>query len=241
MSDNVFDLVARDYERIHNRSLPPGVSSDEFVAQKAAVLAEWICAGYRGRELRYLDFGCGNGRLFRNLLDSRVLQPILARGHLRLFGFDTSRASLREAEQIAGAGRVALADDFDRFPRDVRFDFVVSCNVFHHIPPPGRPAAVERLRNRTAPGARVVIWEHNPLNPVTRVLIDICPFDREARLLRMSAARRLFERSFRYREHAYVNVLPPRLHRFQPVRRLERMLRHVPTGTQYWVMFARDE
>ena len=65
MSADVFDQVARDYERIHNRSLPPGVRSDEFVAQKAAQLVAWLGAAYRGRELRYLDFGCGNGRLFR--------------------------------------------------------------------------------------------------------------------------------------------------------------------------------
>ena len=30
MEKNVFDAVARDYERIHNRSLPPGVHSADF-------------------------------------------------------------------------------------------------------------------------------------------------------------------------------------------------------------------
>jgi hypothetical protein len=42
MSNTVFDRVARDYEKIHNRSLPPGVSSDEFVRQKAEHVVRWI-------------------------------------------------------------------------------------------------------------------------------------------------------------------------------------------------------
>ncbi|MCK7513270.1 MAG: hypothetical protein MZV70_60735 [Desulfobacterales bacterium] len=36
MERNVFDRVARDYERIHNRSLPPGVRSADFIGQRAA-------------------------------------------------------------------------------------------------------------------------------------------------------------------------------------------------------------
>jgi SAM-dependent methyltransferase len=237
MGADVFDQVARDYERIHNRSLPPGVRSDEFVVQKAVQLVAWIGAAYRGRELRYLDFGCGNGRLFRQLLESPGLRPLFDRGHLRLFGFDTSVESLREAEAIAGAGNVCLADDFARFPRGVRFDFVISCNVFHHIPPDVRHAAVDRLADWAAPGAHLVIWEHNPLNPFARLIVRICPFDREARLLSLPAARRLFGRRFDYRRHAFVNVFPPGLQRVGTLRRIEARLARVPVGAQYWVMF----
>ena len=192
MGADVFDQVARDYERIHNRSLPPGVRSDEFVAQKAEQLVAWLGAAYRGRELRYLDFGCGNGRLFRYLLESPGLRPL---------------------------------------------DFVISCNVFHHIPPAERDAVVDRLAAWAEPGARLVIWEHNPLNPFARLIVRICPFDREARLVTLPAARRLFGRRFRYRRHAYVNLFPPGLQRVAPLRRVEERLARVPVGAQYWVMF----
>ncbi len=239
-NENVFDRVARDYERIHNRSLPPGVRSDEFVAQKAGALVEWIVALYRGRELHYLDFGCGNGRLFRSLIESDRLRPLFARGHLTLYGFDTSQESLREADAIAGPGRVRLVDDFDRFPPGVRFDFMISCNVFHHIPPALRPDAVRRLRRWAAPGARLVIWEHNPLNPFARLMVEFCPFDRDARLLTLGTARRLFEPEFVHLRHAYVNVFPPRLQRIPLLHRIEARLARVPTGAQYWVMFGTD-
>lgn len=240
MSDNVFDRVARDYERIHNRNLPPGVRSDEFVAQKAGALADWIRAVYRDRALHYLDFGCGNGRLFRSLIDSEALRPLFARGHLQLYGFDTSRESLKEADAIAGPGRVCLVDDFDRFPPGVRFDVIVSCNVFHHIPPALRSNAVRRLRQRAASGARLVIWEHNPLNPFARLIVELCTFDRDARLLTLGTARHLFQPEFVYLQHAYVNVFPPRLQRIPMLRRIESRLARVPTGAQYWVMFGTD-
>ena len=241
MSDNVFDRMAQDYERIHNRSLPPGVRSEQFMNQRAAKLVEWIRSDYRGREFGYLDFGCGNGRMLKLLLDSERLKPLFDRGHLRLFGFDTSSESLKEAEALSGTGRVCLVDDFARFPPGARFDLVTACHVFHHIPPAERGAAAMRLRQRMQPGAHLVVWEHNPFNPFTRVLVGLCPFDKEARLLRLSEARRLFEQSFRYLRHAYVSVFPPGLHRFKLLRQVEELLAPVPAGAQYWVMFERDE
>jgi SAM-dependent methyltransferase len=241
MSDNVFDQVARDYERIHNRSLPPGVRSDQFVAQRAAMLIEWIRFDYRGREFGYLDFGCGNGRLFKLLLESERLKPLFDRGHLQLFGFDTSMESLKEAEALSGEGRVCLVDDFARFPPGARFDLVTACNVFHHIPRAERAATSMRLAEWMRPGAHLVVWEHNPFNPFTRVLVELCPFDKEARLLRLSETRRLFGQSFRYLRHAYLYVFPPGLHRFGPLRRLEDRIAPLPIGAQYWVRFERNE
>ena len=43
MDKNVFDQVARDYEKIHNQSLPPGVHSADFIRQRAACVTRWIC------------------------------------------------------------------------------------------------------------------------------------------------------------------------------------------------------
>src|SRR3990172_6396109 len=102
MERNVFDQVACDYEKIHDRSLPPGVHSHEFIQQRAANVIQWISDGYVGQEFCYLDFGCGNGRLFKSLIESESLKPLVEQGRLRLFGFDTSAESLKEAKRIAG-------------------------------------------------------------------------------------------------------------------------------------------
>lgn len=239
MRNTVFDRVARDYERIHNRSLPPGVSSDEFVRQKAECVASWIRERAGSGEFRYLDFGCGNGRLFRYLLDSGSLRTMIEKGRLRLFGVEPSVESLREAERIAGDERVRLVPRLQDLRSGERFDFIISCNVFHHIPPPDRAQTARALRARMSPGARLVIWEHNPFNPLARLLVKVCPFDKEARLLSLTTARRLFERSAcRCMRHAYLNLFPPAWQRVKLLRAMDGALAALPIGAQYWAMFT---
>ncbi|OQX09000.1 MAG: hypothetical protein BWK76_22855 [Desulfobulbaceae bacterium A2] len=241
MGHNVFDQVAPNYEAIHNRSLPPGVKSDEFVRQKAEIVTSWIVEADRGTEFRYLDFGCGNGRLFKQLLDHPALHPMQTQDRLLLHGFDTSTESLREADHIAGAGRVTLTNDLATLPETPGFDLVISCNVFHHIPPSERAATARRLRTRLRPGGRLVIWEHNPFNPATRALVRLCPFDGDACLMTLTTTRRLFEKAgLRHLRHEYVNILPPGLQRYRPVAVMEKSLRRLPSGSQYWMMFGRD-
>ncbi|HSO63216.1 MAG TPA: class I SAM-dependent methyltransferase [Desulfobacterales bacterium] len=242
MDKNVFDRVARDYEKIHNRSLPPGVHSADFISQRVATVTRWISDGYAGREFFYLDFGCGNGRMLKSLLESEAAKPLVEQDRLRLFGFDTSVESINEAKSLMGDERVCLVSDLNSLPGEVRFDFVISCHVFHHIPPAERAETVAALANRMKPSSRLVIWEHNPFNPITRMLVKMCPFDDDARLLTLNATKNLFgKNAFRCLEHAYVNVFPPRWLRLNAAAATEVKLSGLPIGAQYWVMFERDE
>ena len=43
------------------------------------------------------------------------------------------------------------------------------------------------------PGGRLYLFEHNPLNPVTKYLVKTCVFDKEARLLSFSNTKRLLK------------------------------------------------
>lgn len=242
MDRNVFDRVARDYERIHDRSLPPGVHSSDFIRQRADRLSRWVSEGPGDQERCCLDFGCGNGRMLNSLLESGALRRRAEQGRLRLFGFDTSVESIRAARSLAGDAPLCLVSDWRELPAEVRFDFVISCHVFHHIPPAERPATVRTLRTWMKPASRIVIWEHNPFNPVTRLLVKMCPFDGDARLLTLKATQALFRKhGFRSVQHAYVNVVPPRWLRFAPCAAIEQALIDLPVGAQYWAMFERDE
>jgi len=119
---------------------------------------------------------------------------------------------------------------------------VIGCNVFHHIAPAERNAVAKTLRRWMKPKARLVIWEHNPFNPITRLLVKICPFDQDARLLTFGATKSLFEtNSYRHVQHAYVNVFPPRWQQLKLLSAIERTAARFPVGAQYWVMFERDE
>jgi SAM-dependent methyltransferase len=242
MSKSVFDQVARDYERIHDRSLPPGVHSADFIRQRAARVSRWISERYAGSEFCYLDFGCGNGRMLKALLGFDSLRALVEAGRLRLFGFDTSVESIGEARDLAGDDPICLVSDWKELPAGLRFDFVISCHVFHHIPPSDRPATAQTLRDRMKTASRLVIWEHNPFNPVTRLLVKMCPFDADASLLTLSRTHALFrESAFHPVQHAYVNIFPPRWLRFKMWAGIEERLLGFPVGAQYWAMFERHE
>ena len=116
MAKNVFDPVARDYEKFHNRSLPPGVHSADFISQRVASVTRWICAGYAGKEFFYLDFGCGNGRMLKSLLESEAAKPLVKQARLRLFGFDTSVESINEAKSLMGDDRAVWCSDLIACP-----------------------------------------------------------------------------------------------------------------------------
>jgi hypothetical protein len=127
-------------------------------------------------------------------------------------------------------------------PRDVRFDLVVSFNVFHHIVPAERDAAAKTLRTWMKPKTKLVIWEHNPFNLFTRIIVTLCPFDEDAKLLSLNMAKKLFGRnSYHYVQHEYVNVFPPKLQQVHLLNAIEKKLIKVPIGAQYWVMFENDE
>lgn len=242
MSKSVFDQVARDYERIHDRSLPPGVHSADFIHQRAASVSRWILERYAGSEFCYLDFGCGNGRMLKSLLGFGSLRALAETGRLKLFGFDTSVESINEARDLAGDDPICLVSNWKDLPANLQFDFVISCHVFHHIPPADRPATACALRDRMKFASRLVIWEHNPFNPVTRLLVRMCPFDGDARLLTLNRTNALFRKNaFRPIQHAYVNIFPPRWLRFNVWARIEEKLLGFPVGAQYWAMLERHE
>jgi SAM-dependent methyltransferase len=164
------------------------------------------------------------------------------KGRLRLFGFDTSVESIKEARSLAGDDPVCLLSDWRELPGSVRFDFIISCHVFHHIPPAQRAATIQTLRDRMKPASRLVIWEHNPFNPFTRLIVKMCPFDGDARLLTLSATQALLrQNAFRPLQHAYVNLFPPRWLRFAPWAAIESRLCGLPVGAQYWAMYGRHE
>jgi hypothetical protein len=86
------------------------------------------------------------------------------------------------------------------------------------------------------PGGHVVVFEHNPLNPVTRRAVAACPFDDDAILLWPWQARSLLRRSgFDAVTLDYIVFFPKPL---AFLRRLEPRLRGVALGAQQMLVGA---
>ena len=67
--------------------------------------------------------------------------------------------------------------------KDIQYDLIFSAGVFHHIPHDEHKNLLKNLSALLKPGGKVAIWEHNPLNPFTKKIVNDCIFDQDAVLI----------------------------------------------------------
>jgi SAM-dependent methyltransferase len=214
-----FDDIAREYTVIQEDHLRFfGEESGYFAEIKASMARDLVFPAPR----RILEFGCGTGMNLGSLAASFP--------GAELSGCDISEESLRvAAKRHPGADLFVSGKegDTDRKP----FDLVFVANVFHHIDPVKRGAVMAGLRRIMAAGGSLVVFEHNPYNPVTRRLVSTCPFDRDAVLLAPRELRSLVVGAgLRVRSLRYLLFFPAFLRR---LRFLEKSMGFLPLGGQY--------
>jgi 2-polyprenyl-3-methyl-5-hydroxy-6-metoxy-1,4-benzoquinol methylase len=210
-----FDRWADGYDRIHAKNVAlSGEDPEYFAVYKHRVLKEIL--GPRFGE-PVLDFGCGIGNLTRHLV----------RSFPKVDGYDPSAESVSLARQRAPEAR--FFDDVDALPKE-HYGAVVLANVLHHVPPENRPGLLRIVTQRLARRGKVIVFEHNPLNPVTRKVVADCPFDENAVLLYPREVKRLLrDAKLAKVELDYIVFFPRALAWLRP---MERRLRWLPAGAQ---------
>ena len=217
-----FDRYAAEYDRLLEEALPASDSEQYFAEYKVLLLKRRA----QGRSIRtVLDFGCGTGRSIPFLLR---LFP-----QARVFGFDPSEECLHRARASFPAAH--FKSDVEQFAHS--FDLVLAANVFHHVPPDQRSGVLNTCRNLLADDGRLALFEHNPFNPLTRLVFERCVFDRDAQMLPMKEVKALAASAgLSVCFNAYTLFFPPAL---SALRFLEPMLAKVPLGAQYYVEMAK--
>lgn len=219
-----FDRFAAEYEAELERGL-------RLSGEDSAHFARERCRWLRGRldrighePRRVLDFGCGTGGAIPHLLAEL--------GAATVVGSDVSAASLAVARRRSGGERVEFVEPA-AIPA-AGFDLVHVNGVFHHVDPAERPAALAAIRAALRPGGLLALWENNPWNPGTRLIMSRVEFDRDAIMLSAPAARRLLGASgFAALGTDFLFVFPRAL---SALRRLEPALAPLPLGGQYLVL-----
>jgi SAM-dependent methyltransferase len=217
-----FDRYAESYRSEVERAA--GVSVEGLAGEKARLILDVLsCALGSPDRLRVLDIGCGIG-LVEQELEQKVAD---------LWGTDMSEKSVEIAKARAPATRF-IHSGGGTLPFDSgSFDAAFTICVIHHVPPAARATFIGEMLRVLRSGGVAIIFEHNPLNPMTRFIVSRCAFDEDAILLRCRESERLLtDGGATVAGRRYVGFSPIR---HAVVERMERSLGWLPAGAQYCV------
>lgn len=222
-----FDHYARDYKGLLRHPVRDRFSSSgEFYHYRKWVLI-WEFLRRRGLaadELSWLDVGCGKGELLG-----------YGRPYFRsVAGCDTSREMTRDTRGT----EVRLQEVPAELPfESATFDLVTAVCVYHHVDEPVRVPLTREIYRILRPRGIFCIIEHNPFNPLTRLIVSQCPIDVDAHLLSARQAKAYVKQAaLHHLESQYFLYLPKTM--FEKAGSLELLLKNVPAGGQYAV-FSR--
>ena len=211
LEDPVKDLFAPHTDFFHRKKWT--VIQDFFAHQRMD------CS-----RLSWLDVGCGQGDLLR----------LAGANFARAVGCDPSNGMI----QSSGSARVIEQPSAGELPfPDGSFDFVTAVCVYHHVHGEDRTHLTRSIHRVLRPGGVFCMIEHNPWNPVTRIIVKRCPVDVDAELLTASHAAKLTHNiGLKAVATHYFLYLPETI--FEKVGWIEQPLRKLPLGGQF-AMFCR--
>lgn len=215
-----FDDYAERYENLLKDQLAFFAEDrDYFSEYKVALAAKHIDFVPKS----VLDFGCGIG----------LLLPFLKKyfSSAEINATDLSRKSLEKVSSIHSYAKVVP----DAELKQGSYDLIFVSGVFHHVETDLRKAVGEKLSSLLTPNGRLVVFEHNPYNPVTRYLVATCPFDQDAVLMSLREMKKLLSRhaGMKIDKAEYCLFFPPKVKFLKSV---ECLLGRVPMGGQYFVV-----
>lgn len=227
---NEFDAYRNSYsEAVNNAISFSGLKVDFFTRAKAARLLGLLEDKLGPTEkLSILDVGCGIGN-YHALLRDKIG---------KLTGVDPSSECIDEAK-LRNPGLIYRVSDGIELPfQDGEFDAVYAICVMHHVPPANWIKFSSELARVTRPGGAVLIFEHNPYNPLTRRAVSTCPFDEDAVLLaKKQVVEYLRGAGLREVSGRYILTIPA----IEGVlRRVDDAFGSMPLGAQYYVLGRRQ-
>jgi len=229
-----FDAYRDTYSDDIDKSLAfSGQAQDFFTRVKAECIVEILQKHFKSdakNPVKLLDVGCGHGLIHPHLLESAKAQNY----PLSLTGIDVAASVVELAKKENPSIAYDTYDGITLPYADNSFDFAFAICVMHHVPPAQWQDFLKEMNRVVKPGGIVSIFEHNPLNPVTVHIVNNCPLDENAVLLRASKLEALYK-------GAGLNDISKNYILFTPIaaklfRKLDKMLSWLPLGAQYYML-----
>lgn len=223
MSEKLFDL-AEEYDRMLHHGLSLTGEGKMYFAQGRV---QWLKAALPrdAAVTRILDFGCGIGGTSKLLAEAFPKASVV--------GVDTSEQAVQFACEQHGCERISFTC-MDGFKAEAEFDLAYCNGVFHHITPADRPEALACIRRWLRPKGRFALFENNPWNPGTRLVMSRIEFDRDAQPISPCRGRRMLrEAGYRISVASFGFFFPRWL---GVLRILEPALCRIPLGGQFLLL-----
>lgn len=220
-----FDEFTEDYRNIHNNAIKlSGTDSNYFSEYKVVEIKKIEQNG----AIRLLDFGCGDGNsciYFRKHFENMPID-----------GVDVSEESIKKASEKNIPNAVFKTFDGLKTPyADNTFDVVFTSMVFHHIEHELHHDILQEIHRVLRPGGRFYIFEHNPINPLTRKVVNECIFDQDAVLLAPTYCKSMINKVGFKNTMINYTIFFPRHKFLKWAVKLEPYLTWLPIGAQYYV------
>ena len=219
----LFDTYDKSFGAVVQSSIDfSGLPHSFFTTAKADALRDLIATRLHGMHKPHmLDVGCGVGEF----------HPFVRGMFGRLCGVDVSAASVAQALHRNPDVEYEVYDG-ETLPYDsATFNLSIAICVLHHVPLRQWLGFLSEMRRVVRPGGLVCLIEHNPFNPLTRLAVARCEFDRDAVLLRAGRAQALMvDAGLHDIESRYFLMLPSAA---PLARRVEHRFQRLPLGAQY--------
>ena len=214
-----------DYDKQLNQGLKiSGENKNYFSINRIKDLKSQLPKNFKPQ--RVLDYGCGVGDSTRFLSD---FFP-----SAKIFGFDSNKKKISCANKSYASSLISFhgPGELDEIND---FDLCYVNGVFHHISPPKRKDVINFIFTKLAYGGYFALFENNPWNPGTRLVMKMIPFDKDAKPLTVFQCQHLVL------EGGFSLYSPPRYLFYFPrflscLRFFERRLIRFPLGAQYYIL-----
>lgn len=226
-----FDNFAENYREIHTKNVQgiSGADSSYFGRQKVEIIKkEWGGVNKKNEKVCILDLGCGDG------INAVHFQKYFAQ--MEYVGIDVSCESIRQAKKLECPNVHFESYDGKKIPyQDGSFDILLLACVLHHVPHEQHEQLLCECRRVLKENGCIYIFEHNPLNPLTRKIVKDCIFDKDAVLVQKGKLKRTLRQAGFSNLKVVYTIFLPRKGIFNKIIGIEALLKWLPLGGQYYV------
>lgn len=222
MKNNFFDVYIDNYQKVTQKNLNFFSKSRNFFYEcKIEIIKKKIFFPEK-----ILDFGSGIG------LGTKLFLKYFPKS--KIFAFDVSKKSLNFLKKKNPNINVKRDAVFKNC-----YDLITVFGVFHHIPQRERSKNLKLLFKLLKKNGKIFIFEHNPYNPITRYIVNNCPYDKGVKLIYLNEFIELSQKNnYQIIDKGYCLIFPEFL---GFLRKFENLVKWLPFGGQYYLELSKKE